>query len=289
MTGRYQIVQLASGAHSVRSLDFNETFHPVIGPVAEARALYVEQLGLPDRIRASREEFVVWDVGLGAAANPLTLLDALPPGDHRVRIVSFDATVQPLEFALGHPEKLPFLTAWRGPLDELLAKERVSFRTPSGAGVLWELHTGDFPSMLESAGAECWPKPHAIFYDAYSPATNAEMWTVGVFRAMYRLLDPRRGCAMPTYSRSTMLRTTLLLAGFFVGRGHATGEKEETTIAANRLELVQEPLDSNWLERVRRSTSAEPLSAPPYRQAPLSEESWRLLKQHPQFSTAKNY
>ena len=68
----YRIVKLASGAHSVHSLAHHETFHPVIGPTAEAEALYVRQLGLLDRLRRHTGEFVIWDVGLGAAANPIT-------------------------------------------------------------------------------------------------------------------------------------------------------------------------------------------------------------------------
>src|SRR5205085_9733466 len=88
------------------------------------------------------------------------------------------------------------------------------------------------------------------------------MWTQPLFSRIFKLLDPCRPCALPTYSRSTMLRVTLLLAGFFVGVGHATGEKEETTIAANALDLITEPLDRHWLQRARRSTSAEPLWEP---------------------------
>ena len=80
-----------------------------------------------------------------------------------------------------------------------------------------------------------------------------------------------------------MLRVTLLLAGFFVGVGHATGEKDETTIAANSIELIEEPLDRRWLARARRSSSAEPLVKPMYRQARLSPETWERLQQHRQF------
>ena len=110
------------------------------------------------------------------------------------------------------------------------------------------------------------------------------MWTQPFFARIFSLLDPNRPCALPTYSRSTMLRVSLLLAGFYVGVGHATGEKEETTIAANTPQLVTEPLDCCWLQRARRSTSAEPLSEPVYRQAPLSEATWEKLRNHPQFS-----
>jgi hypothetical protein len=111
------------------------------------------------------------------------------------------------------------------------------------------------------------------------------MWTLPLFTNLFRQLDPQRPCALPTYSRSTIMRVTLLLAGFFVGVGHATGEKEETTIAANTLALLTEPLDHRWLDRARRSHSAEPMMESVYRIAPLTAESWEKLQAHPQFSS----
>jgi hypothetical protein len=80
-----------------------------------------------------------------------------------------------------------------------------------------------------------------------------------------------------------MLRATLLLAGFYVGHGHATGEKEETTVAATHPHLVGEPLGQRWLQRVSQSTCAEPLRTPAYSRAPISPASWQALVQHPQF------
>ncbi len=80
-----------------------------------------------------------------------------------------------------------------------------------------------------------------------------------------------------------MARVALLLGGFFVGVGHPSGLKEETTVAANRIELLDEPLNRRWLERAKCSHSAEPLSVPVYRQAPLSHETCEKLRQHPQF------
>ncbi|TAK96246.1 MAG: hypothetical protein EPO07_14730, partial [Verrucomicrobia bacterium] len=127
------------------------------------------------------------------------------------------------------------------------------------------------------------PPPHAIMFDAFSPAKNPAMWTLPLFTNLFRALDPQRPCALTTYSRSTMLRVTLLLAGFFVGRGVPTGLKEETTVAANSLALLDAPLDRRWLERARRSDSAEPLREPIYSRAPLSLECWEQLLAHPQF------
>jgi len=149
--------------------------------------------------------------------------------------------------------------------------------------VKWELHLGDFPTLLAQSGSKQFPKPHAILFDAFSPARNPAMWTLPLFTNLFQLLDPQRPCALPTYSRSTILRVTLLLAGFFVGVGHATGDKEETTIAANDLNLISEPLDRRWLERAKRSHSAEPMVEVVYRCAPLTADSWNKLQFHPQF------
>jgi tRNA U34 5-methylaminomethyl-2-thiouridine-forming methyltransferase MnmC len=278
----YKLVQLTNGTQSIHSLAHDETFHPVIGPVAEAEALYVRQLGLADRIRQHEGEFVLWDVGLGAAANPLTVLNATRQLSCRIRLLSFDHTLEPLRFALSHTVSLGYLAGYEPMLTELAQEQQVHF-VQDRQTVHWELHLGDFPAAIHTAQACSWPKPHAILFDAYSPATNPAMWTQPLFARIFELLQADRPCALPTYSRSTMLRVTLLLAGFFVGKGHATGEKEETTIAANTLDLIAEPLDQRWLWRARKSTSAEPLRDPLYRQAPLSDPSWENLRRHPQF------
>ncbi len=284
-TAGYRIVKLASGAHSVHSLAHAETFHPVVGPVAEAEALYVRQLRLAERFEHHTGEFVVWDIGLGAAANAITVLRALRGIAGSLHLVSFDHTLEPLAFALQQVEYLEYLAGYEQPLGRLLREHQVSF--PDGRlTVRWNFHLADFPTLLAQPAARTFAPPHAIMFDAFSPAKNPAMWTEPLFARLFELLDPNRPCALPTYSRSTMLRTTLLLAGFFVGRGHATGEKEETTIAANTLELLEDPLDRRWLERARRSTSAEPLWEPVYRQARLSEATWEKLRQHPQFQKA---
>jgi tRNA U34 5-methylaminomethyl-2-thiouridine-forming methyltransferase MnmC len=282
----YRIVTLANGTRSVHSRDHSETFHPVIGPVAEAEALYVRQLKLVERMTNLKEEFVVWDVGLGAAANVLTVLRATAELPTNIRIVSFDHTAEPLRFALEHAEELGYFGGYEEPLKQLLSEGQAKFQDGKRQ-VNWSFHLADFPLFIRSESAEpkksALPRPHAILFDAFSPAKNPAMWTEPLFASMHKLLDPKRPCAMPTYSRSTILRVSLLLAGFYVGAGHATGEKEETTIATNQLEMLDEPLDRMWLAKAKRSTSAEPLWEPVYKQAPLTTETWEKLCEHPQF------
>jgi tRNA U34 5-methylaminomethyl-2-thiouridine-forming methyltransferase MnmC len=282
-TAGYRIVRLSSGAYSVHSVAHAETFHPVIGPVAEAQALYVSQLQLARRLANHTGDFVIWDVGLGAAANALTVLRTGSEVRCSIRVLSFDHTLEPLKFALANPQHLEYLASYEPQLRALLSEHQVSFLR-GACSIHWSVHLADFPTLLTDPAAQSLPRPQLIMFDAFSPAKNPSMWTLPLFTRLFRLLDPARPCALPTYSRSTMLRVTLLLAGFFVGIGHATGEKEETTIAANTLDLIDEPLDRRWLERVHRSTSAEPLLEATYRQASLSPETWEQLRTHQQFT-----
>ena len=305
VTAGYKLVRLASGDHSIHSLAHGETFHPVIGPVAEAEALYVNQLRLRERLKNHTGEFVIWDVGLGAAANALTVLRATREFPCPIRLVSFDNTIEPLTFAFQNAAALGYFGGYETQIEAILDQHAIRF-TDGAREVSWQLHLGDFPTLIKrsSRGNEAqiegaplpiqpepphvgcynFPPPHAILFDAYSPAKNPAMWSLPLFTRLFQLLDPQRPCALPTYSRSTIMRVTLLLAGFFVGVGHATGKKEETTIAANTLELIDEPLDARWLDRARRSHSAEPMIENIYRIAPLSPESWEKLRAHPQFS-----
>ncbi|NOS70138.1 MAG: hypothetical protein HOP33_09435 [Verrucomicrobia bacterium] len=309
----YQLVQLTNGTHSLHSLAYGETFHPVIGPVAEAEALYVNQLRLRERLGDHVGEFVIWDVGLGAAANALTVLRAAREFPCPIRLVSFDNTIEPIKFALQNARELGYFGEYEKHAEAILNQHAVQF-TDGAHEVNWQFHLGDFPTLLTQAverrspnrhvgvqASACSPDklklelqprpvepvlgapPHAILFDAFSPAKNPAMWTLPLFTNLFQLLDPQRPCAMPTYSRSTIMRVTLLLAGFYVGVGHATGEKEETTIAANTLELLSEPLDHRWLNRARRSHSAEPMVESIYRIAPLTPESWEELQTHLQF------
>lgn len=247
----FKLVTVQSGARSLRSLQCGETFHPVIGPMQEAVALHVHGQRLMERARAGSGRFVVWDVGLGAAANAIAALDALGAEGLAVEVHSFDCTLAPLMFARGVAEELGYLAPWCAAVDGLLSRGEWE---DVARGVRWVVHRGDFRDLLHVA-----PLPGAILYDPYSPRVNPELWTLEHFARLRSRVGEEAECMLTNYTRSTAVRVTLLLAGFFVGRGGGIGEKDQTTVAANRRELIADPLDVRWLDRVRRSTRGAPL------------------------------
>lgn len=123
----HQLVQLRNGAHAVYVASYDEKMHPGLGPAAEAESLYVRQLKIRDRMQRCAGEFVVWDVGLGAAANALTLLRLTRDLACPLRIVSFDNTTGPLEFALTHAKQLNYFDGYEPVVEKLLARRNLEF------------------------------------------------------------------------------------------------------------------------------------------------------------------
>lgn len=277
------MVRLRNGTHSIHSAEHGETMHPGLGPAAEAEELYVRQIDLLARQRSTAGEFVIWDVGLGAAANASAVLRASREITTPLRLCSFDHTTEPLRLALSEASTLGYLSGYETTVEALLRDQAVEFQNGSQP-VRWELRVADFPKLLESAEMSGVPAAHVILFDPWSPAKNPVMWSAPLFAALYKRLDPARPCVLPTYSRSTMLRVTLLLAGFYVGTGRSVGRKEETTLAANQPGLFEAPLGRDWLLRAQRSGSAEPLWDGIYRQAALAPGTLDLLRRHPQFA-----
>jgi tRNA U34 5-methylaminomethyl-2-thiouridine-forming methyltransferase MnmC len=153
--------------------------------MAEAESLHVGQQRLVERAAATGGKFVIWDVGLGAAANAVAALEALRavPGV-QAEIHSFDQSREPIEFALVHAEELGYLAPYAAAVREMVE---------SGAtvidGVRWVLHSGDFREIVRTVDL---PAPHAIFHDPFSPTMNPELWTLELFRAMHARLSPKR-------------------------------------------------------------------------------------------------
>jgi hypothetical protein len=244
----FTLVPVASGAMSLRSLQHGETFHPVVGPMTEARELHIRQTRLVEHA-AKTDHLIIWDVGLGAAANAIAVLEALAATSCRIELHSFDHTLAPLHFAVKNADSLRYPLPWLEALRSILETSRATI-----GNISWFFHPGDFRAILAAPPA---PAPHAILYDPYSPAANPDMWSLDHFRTLRQLLT--EPCLLTSYSRSTAVRVTLALAGFHVGQGTATGEKDQTTVAATHRELLAAPLGSEWLARVRRSTRAAPL------------------------------
>ena len=287
--GDYEVHVAPEGFASIRQISSGETMHARTPPLEEARQLYVEPSRLAERLRAAgpgdAQPLVVWDVGLGAAANAMAAVRcyeeeaAVAGGAGRaMRLVSFERDLDSLRLALAHHWDFPYL--WHGGPAGVLKNGR--WQSGKFAGLSWELVMGDF---LESIGlAPVIAAPDVIFYDPFSGNADGRLWTWDAFRRL-RAACGTRGAELFTYSAATAVRGALLAAGWYVARGRGIGSRPETTVAltpeavggpdAGRHEL----LGAGWLERWRRSGARTPAGVPPAEQAAFEA----AIRRHPQF------
>lgn len=280
--GAYAVHMAPAGFASIRHVASGETMHARTAPMDEARSLYVEQSGLGERLRlrdgehaATAEPLVIWDVGLGAAANAMAAIgcyeDAAAsagsgrmggmgglPGLRGLRILSFETDLDPLRLALRHHRHFPYLRHG-GPAALLATGEWVS-RTH--AGLEWRLHAGDFAETMARAPFA----PDLVFYDLFSGLTHPEAWTLSIFERLHAACAGR-AVELFTYTASTAARVAMLGAGFWVARGRPTEGRPESTIALTAAAAAaladvagrrRELLGPEWLERWGRSQARFP-------------------------------
>ena len=106
----------------------------------------------------------------------------------------------------------------------------------------------------------------AVFYDAFSPKVNTEMWTVEIFKAVKELM--RQEAILSTYSASLAVRKGLTEAGFKIGLVEPVGRKSYSTVAT--IKGIIPPLTQKEKNRLENSPYAVPfhdsrnMDLPPY-------------------------
>lgn len=264
----FEIVTTKTGAVSIRNKSNNETMHNPVGPWLEANLLYVEQSKLREHLSVqTTEELVVYDIGLGAAANAIAAIIAATKDYQRCarseqsnfrpfRIISFEKDLELLRFALKNANCFAHFSGYETAIDQIL-----NLGSWQNDKISWILRQGNFLDLID---AESY-RPHLVFFDPYSPMVNREMWTIRCFEKIRKKSrEPNQGgTSLFTYSLATRVRVALLRAGFFVGHGRPTGLKKETTVASTDQKQLGSPLGQRWLDRWRASHDRYPYDCKP--------------------------
>jgi queuine tRNA-ribosyltransferase len=274
--GRYEVI-IREEVGYIRDMTSGEVMHLGADPAQEARSLYVEQSRLIERLQVpSDQPLVVWDVGLGAAANAMAAIiaaESLSSGSaaRQLLLVSFESDLDSLKLALRHPRWFKHLR--HAAPRALLAESRW---INAAAAIDWLLLRGDFAARKFDA-----PSPDIIFFDPFSFKTDSALWTLPAFRELAQACL-QKPAELFTYTYSTSVRAAMLAAGFYVAKGRGTGPKAETTIGLSPQAAAaphhHELLGQEWLTKWRRSDAQAPFGSTP------DDMSWHeAVLLHPQF------
>jgi hypothetical protein len=286
--GGYLPVALPDGSWTLQSLENGEVFHPTLGDATEARILYLEGGGLEERLRRKSDRCTeVWDVGFGAGGNAAAVVTCWNEvGKSDLILKSFDRDLSAWNAAMDWKKAQPdaFRSVEILPRFPECAGRVAEWANGHGSRARWDLVLGDFVNWV-GGQLRGGLSPDVVMYDFYSPEASIREWTLEHWQAMRRALAEDAKTEIVFHTRSTAARVTLLLAGFYVAKGPALGQKEETTRAMTA-PCGQEPwLGPDWLERVKRSTKAGPIRMDGSGGGRISEGDFNSLRRHPQFQT----
>jgi queuine tRNA-ribosyltransferase len=275
--GRYEVI-VKDEVGYIRDTVSGEVMHLGSEPAQEAQSLYVEQSRLLARLKnPAAAPLVVWDVGLGAAANAMAAVLAVEnlarAAARPLKLVSFENDLDSLKLALDHPRWFTHLR--HAAPRALLRDNRWNSRT---SAIEWLLLSGDFAVRKFEA-----PPPDIIFFDPFSFKTDSALWTLSAFRELAKACSAQP-TELFTYTYSTSVRAAMLAAGFYVAKGRATGLKGETTIGLSARAAAtahgRELLGQEWLAKWGRSDAQVPFGSTG------QDDSWRAaVLAHPQFNT----
>ena len=199
-----QLIQTADGSHTLFVEAANEHYHSVHGAIAESMHVYI-QSGF-DLIANNFEEINILEIGFGTGLNALLTYFQNQKYAKRINYTSIEA--YPLEKNIY--SKLNYQEFLDYPEKDILLKmhtcqwdEPVHF---SEHFTLLKVFTS-----LENFEPEK-EKYHLIYFDAFAPQIQQELWTKEIFEKCFSSLK-KKGLLM-TYSAKGEVKRNLKYAGF---------------------------------------------------------------------------
>ncbi len=200
------LLTTADGSATIAIPELQVTYHSRRGAVRESVHVFI-QAGLHYGLRQPfQKPIYLFEMGFGTGLNALlTLLEAekLQIPIHYTAVELYPLAAEETT-ALNYPDVLG--------IDPALFQQLHTSRWQRDVALthFFTLHKVA-TSLHEFTPAQLF---HLVYYDAFAPAAQPELWTVEVFKKLYELLQP--GGILVTYCAKGDVRRALAAAGFGV-------------------------------------------------------------------------
>jgi tRNA U34 5-methylaminomethyl-2-thiouridine-forming methyltransferase MnmC len=203
---KLRIIETADGSHSLYNENLHETYHSTHGAWQESMHVFISQ-GFHQQINL-KKTISILEIGFGTGLN--ALLTAIESQKHEVATAYTTLETYPLPATVF--EKLNY-SGEHAVLQKLLMDlhhavwEQSTFIHP-----FFSITKHEVPVQRFTPGE----KFDLIYYDAFGPPAQPEMWTPEIFIALYDMMHP--GGCLVTYCAKGQVRRDLQHAGFMVER-----------------------------------------------------------------------
>ncbi|MDB4286355.1 tRNA (5-methylaminomethyl-2-thiouridine)(34)-methyltransferase MnmD [bacterium] len=194
----------ADGSSTLYSPAFGECYHSRHGAVQESMHVFIG-MGLTKMVK---DTVSIFEMGFGTGLN--TLLTLLNKGDRKISYTGIEAFPLPPQIT----EDLNYTQEIRG--------DRVG-------EIFQKIHHADWEQQVEIEEGFNLKKIHGvledfnpndrfdlIYFDAFAPDAQPELWTQEIFEKLYDLSNP--GAVFVTYCAKGVVRRGLMAAGFEMER-----------------------------------------------------------------------
>lgn len=199
-----EIVITADGSSSIFLADFNEHYHSIHGAVQESMHVFM-RMGWSE-LQGDLQHVNILEVGFGTGLNAWLVCDAVntsanAPAVHYTSLEAFPVSVEDARLLNYAPSesRSRFIglheAAWN-------ASVAIDHRF-----TLEKLHT----TLQEFTPQR---KYDLVFFDAFAPRVQPEMWTKEIFGKLFAAMNP--GGILVTYCSKGEVRRNMIAAGFSV-------------------------------------------------------------------------
>lgn len=200
-----ELRQTADGSHTLALAGTDITYHSHHGAIAESMHVFIEAGLAPVLASVKNNPIRIFEMGFGTGLNAmLTLLEARKSQRllHYTALEYYPVTAEEISAInygnlLSAPSELKALhdAAWDMDVQIdpyfILHKQQRSLLEP-----------------LDLSGIHC------IYYDAFAPDHQPELWTTTVFEKLFAVMEP--GGILVTYCSKSNVRRSMTAAGFTV-------------------------------------------------------------------------
>lgn len=204
-TPMQRIVQTtADGSPTIAIPDMQVTYHSRHGALQESKHVFI-QAGLQPLLKQYKL-LRVFEMGFGTGLNALLTLQQAITGEQPI----FYQAVEKYPVNNEEVKELNYTTVL--PEEYFYRLHQCKWNEPVSIHPLFTLHKSDSP-LQEFRAAQPF---HLIYYDAFAPAAQPELWTLEIMRQLYTML--LNGGMLVTYCSKGDVRRNMLAAGFTVDK-----------------------------------------------------------------------
>lgn len=215
-----QLVTTKDGSQTILNEELGSTYHSRHGALTESKHVFIDK-GLRKLLDGQVTDITLLEMGFGTGLNALLTL-ALSQ-EHNLNVNYHGLELYPV------PNEV-----WKGyELPEELTSNRTDFEDLHGAN--WDERivlngnfqlTKHYVSLLDFESKE---KFNLVYFDAFEPETQPELWTDDVFTKLFGLMAD--GGVLTTYCCKGYVRRNMIAAGFVVEKVPGPPGKREMIIA----------------------------------------------------------